>query len=339
MVALSVLDLSFVTTGTPPSAALRNTLDLAELVDRLGYLRFWTAEHHNLASVASPAPEVMIGQIASVTRRIRVGSGGVMLPNHAPLAVAERFKMLEAFFPGRIDLGIGRAPGTDQVTAFALRRWQGDPGRDDFLERLQELIFWDTGGFPDDHPFAKVRAMPWDAPLPPIWMLGSSDYGARLAASMGVGFAFAHHFASFDAVTAMRLYRDGYNARGIVERPYGILGVAVVCAETDAEAERLASSIDFNWLRREHGEYRPLPSPEEAAAYAYTERDRLRIEANRRRLFVGSPATVKARLGELVAATAADEVMVTSAIYDHAARRRSYELLAEAFALTPATGA
>jgi luciferase family oxidoreductase group 1 len=339
MVALSVLDLSFVTTGTPPSAALRNTLDLAQAADRLGYLRYWTAEHHNLASVASPAPEVMIGQIAAVTQRIRVGSGGVMLPNHAPLAVAERFKMLEALFPGRIDLGIGRAPGTDQVTAFALRRWQGDPAQDDFLERLQELILWDTGGFPEGHPFAKVRAMPWDAPLPPIWMLGSSDYGARLAGSMGVGFAFAHHFASFDAVTVMRLYRDGYKSGGMRETPYAILGVAVVCGETDAEAERLASSIDLNWLRREYGEYQPLPSPEEAAAYPYTERDRARIDANRRRLFVGSPATVKERLGALAQACEADEVMVTSAIYDHGARRRSYELLAEAFGLAPAPGA
>ena len=335
MVALSVLDLSFVTSGTPPSAALRNTLELAQLADRLGYLRYWTAEHHNLPSVASPAPEVMIGQIAGLTRHIRVGSGGVMLPNHAPLAVAERYKMLEAFFPGRIDLGIGRAPGTDQVTAFALRRWQGDPGRDDFLERLQELMLWDSGGFPEGHPFANVSAMPSDAPLPPLWMLGSSDYGARLAASLGVGFAFAHHFASFDADTAMRLYRTGYNAQGMRERPYAILGIAAVCAQTDAEAERLAGSIDLNWLRREHGEYRPLPSPEEAAAYPYTERDRLRIEANRRRLFVGGPATVKERLQAIAAATQADELMITSAIYDHGARRRSYELLADAFGLQP----
>src|SRR3954470_21751133 len=339
MIPLSVLDLSVVTTGTKPAAALRNSIDLARHVDGLGYVRYWLAEHHNLASVASPAPDVMIGQIAAHTRHIRVGSGGVMLPNHAPLAVAERYKMLEAFFPGRIDLGIGRAPGTHQVTAFALRRWQGDPGRDDFLERLQELIFWDTGGFPEDHPFAKVRAMPWDAPLPPILMLRSRHHGARLASSMGVGFAFAHHFASFDAVTAMRLYRSGYAAGGMQAQPYAILGVAVVCAETDAEAERLASSIDLNWLRREHGEYRPLPSPEEATAYPYTERDRARIEANRRRLFVGSPETVKARLRELAATTQADEVMVTSAIYEHGARRRSYELLAEAFALAPAAGA
>jgi luciferase family oxidoreductase group 1 len=332
MLPLSVLDLSFVTTGTPPSAALRNTLDLARLADRLGYTRYWVAEHHNLPSVASPAPEIMIGQIAAVTERIRVGSGGVMLPNHAPLLVAERFKMLEAFYPGRIDLGLGRAPGTDQVTAFALRQRDIGQRRDDFLERLQELIFWDRGGFPEDHPFSRVEAMPSDAPLPPIWILGSSDYGARLAGSIGVGFAFAHHFASFDAATAMRLYRQGFNAAGVQERPYAVLGVAAVCADTDEAAERLAASIDFFWLRREHGEYRPLPSPGEALAYPYSEAERERIRRNRARLFVGGPATVRKRLAALIEATQADELMVTSAIYDHEARRRSYELVMDAFA-------
>ena len=335
MLPLSVLDLSFVTTGAPPSAALRNTLDLAQLADRLGYTRYWVAEHHNLPSVASPAPEIMIGQIAAVTERIRVGSGGVMLPNHPPLMVAERFKLLEALYPGRIDLGIGRAPGTDQVTAFALRQRDVGAGRDDFLERLQELIFWETGGFPEGHPFRQVQAMPSDAPLPPIWILGSSDYGARLAASKGVGFAFAHHFASFDAATVMRMYRDRFDSGGVQDKPYAILAVAVVCAGTDEEAERLAASLDFNWLRREHGEYRPLPSPEEALAYPYTEADRERIRRNRARLFVGGPARVRERLLALIEATAADELMVTSAIHDHGARKRSYELVAEVFAVRP----
>src|SRR6478735_3176976 len=241
MIPLSVLDLSVVTTGTKPAAALRNSIDLARHVDGLGYVRYWLAEHHNLASVASPAPDLMIGQIAAVTKNIRVGSGGVMLPNHAPLVVAERFKTLEALFPDRIDLGLGRAPGTDQLTAFALRRLQEPRGGDDFLERLQELIFWDRG-FPEGHPFRAIAAMPSDAPLPPIWLLGSSDYGGRHAAQIGVGFAFAHHFASVDAVAVMRLYRDGYNREGFQAEPYAILAVAVVCADTDAEAERLAAS-------------------------------------------------------------------------------------------------
>jgi luciferase family oxidoreductase group 1 len=330
MLPLSVLDLSFVTTATLPSAALRNTLDLARHADKLGYARYWLAEHHNLPSVASPAPEIMIGQIAAVTERIRVGSGGVMLPNHAPLLVAERFKTLEALFPGRIDLGLGRAPGTDPLTVYAIRQRSAGPEGDDFLERLQELLWWESG-FPETHPFRKVQAMPSDAPLPPIWILGSSDYGARVAASIGVGFAFAHHFASVDAATVTRMYRDSFNGAGLNRQPYAILAVAVVCAETDAEAERLAASIDLNWLRREQGEYRPFASPEEAVPYPFTDADRARILANRRRLFVGSPETVEARLLRLAEAAHADELMITSAIYDHEARKRSYELLATVF--------
>jgi luciferase family oxidoreductase group 1 len=328
---LSVLDLSFVTTGAPPSQALRNSLDLAQACDRLGYTRYWLAEHHNLPSVASPAPDLMIGQIAAITTRIRVGSGGVMLPNHAPLVVAERFKTLEALFPGRIDLGLGRAPGTDQVTAYALRQRMDSSGGDDFLERLQELILWDTGGFPEGHPFRTVQAMPWDAPLPPIWMLGSSDYGARLAAQVGTGFAFAHHFATHDAAAVMRMYRERYNRQGWRPEPWAILAVAVVCADTDAEAERLAASMDLNWLRRSQGEYHPLPSPEEAAAQLYTEADRVRMRANRARLFVGAPATVREKLAPLIEAAGADEVMVASAIFDHEARKRSYALLAQEY--------
>lgn len=338
MLPLSILDLSFVTSGAPPSAALRNTLDLARAADEIGYLRYWVAEHHNLPSVASPAPEIMIGQIAAATSRIRVGSGGVMLPNHAPLTVAERFRMLEAFFPGRIDLGLGRAPGTDQVTAYALRQRQDVRPGDDFLERLQELILWETGGFPEGHPFRKVKAMPSDVRLPPLWLLGSSDYSAALAAQIGVGFAFAHHFATHDAVDAMLSYRRGFRASAWQERPYAILGVAAICGETDAEAERLASSADLNVLRRSHGEYLPIPSPDEALAYPYTAADREIIRRNRARLFVGAPETVRDKLKALVAATEADEVMIISAIHDHEARKASYRLLARAFALqgTPA---
>src|ERR1700704_3285321 len=206
MVPLSVLDLSFVTSGSPPSASLHKSLDLAKLADALGYHRYWLAEHHNLPSVASPAPEIMIGQIAATTRRMRVGSGGVMLPNHAPLMVAERFKMLEALFPGRIDLGLGRAPGTDPVTSPALRSRLDRREGDDFLERLHELTLWETRDFPPNHPFNNVVAMPDDTPLPPIWLLGSSDYSSELSAQVGMGFAFAHHFASYDAVDALTNY-------------------------------------------------------------------------------------------------------------------------------------
>ncbi|HEY0234595.1 MAG TPA: LLM class flavin-dependent oxidoreductase, partial [Afipia sp.] len=232
---LSILDLSVVTTGTSPSQALRNSIDLARHADSLGYTRYWLAEHHGLASVASPSPDIMIGQIAAATQRIRVGSGGVMLPNHAPLVVAERFKMLEALFPGRIDLGLGRAPGTDGVTAHALRRKLDKREGDDFLERLQELMLWETREFPKDHPYNAVTVMPNDVSLPPIWLLGSSDYSAQLSAQVGMGFAFAHHFASFDAVAALRHYHAHFQPSRWRAVPSGILAIAVIMAATDEE--------------------------------------------------------------------------------------------------------
>src|SRR5437764_1712 len=292
MVPLSVLDLSPVAAGSSGAVALRNSLDLARLADRLGFTRYWVAEHHNLPSIASTAPEIMIGQIAAATAHIRVGSGGVMLPNHAPLMVAERFKVLEALFPGRIDLGIGRAPGTDGATAYALRSRLDRREGDDFLERLHELILWETRGFPPNHPFNNVVAMPDDTPLPPIWLPGSSDYSSELAAQVGMGFAFAHHFATHDAIEAMTNYRAHFKPSGWRATPHGILAVAVVAAETDAEAERLASSMDLNRLRRDRGQYLPLPSVEEALAYPYTDSERASIARNRSRLFVGSPSTV-----------------------------------------------
>jgi luciferase family oxidoreductase group 1 len=333
MLPLSVLDLSPITTGHSGAEALRNSLDLAQLADQLGYTRYWVAEHHNLPSVASSAPDIMIGQIAALTRRIRVGSGGVMLPNHAPLAVAERFKVLEALFPGRIDLGLGRAPGTDPITSVALRRRQDVREDDDFLERFQELMLFESRGFPEGHPFGKVRAMPADVPLPPIHLLGSSGYSAELAAMIGAGFAFAHHFASHDAVAAMMSYRAHFKPSPALARPHAILAIAAVAAETDEEADRLATTIELNFVRRSKGEYLPLASPEEAAAYDYSPIDRERIRQNRARVFSGSPKTVQERLAPLIAATQPDEVMVTTMIYDHAARRRSYELLAQAFGL------
>src|SRR5260370_33236857 len=211
MIPLSILDLSVVTTGTKPAAALRNSIDLARHADALGYVRYWLAEHHHLASVASPAPDIMIGQIAAVTNRIRAGSGGVMLPHHAPLMVADRFQLLEALFPGRIDPGLGRAPGTDGATAYALRTRLDRRAGDDFLERLSELVLWETRDFPAGHPYHNVVAMPDDTPLPPIWLLGSSDYSSELAAQVGMGFAFAHHFASYDAIAAMPNYPHPFN--------------------------------------------------------------------------------------------------------------------------------
>ncbi len=335
MLPLSVLDLSPVTSGSSGPAALRNSIDLARLADALGYRRYWVAEHHNLPSIASSAPEIMIGQIAAATSGIRVGSGGVMLPNHAPLQVMERFKVLEALFPDRIDLGLGRAPGTDQVTSMALRRRQGISEDDDFLDRFQEMMLFEQNAFPDNHPFSKVRAMPADVKLPPVYLLGSSGYSAELAAHIGAPFSFAHHFASHDPVAAMMSYRSHFKPGPTGAPPLAILAVALVAADTDAEAERLASSIDLNTIRRNKGEYLPIASPEEAAAYPYTPIDRERIAENRRRLMVGSPATIRAKLMPLVEATNADEVMVTTMVHDHAARRHSYELMAKEFDLSP----
>jgi luciferase family oxidoreductase group 1 len=333
MVPLSILDLSPVAAGSSGAVALRNSLDLAGLADALGFTRYWVAEHHNLPSIASSAPDIMIGQIAASTARIRVGSGGVMLPNHAPLMVAERFKVLEALFPGRIDLGLGRAPGTDPVTSYALRRRQDAGGDDDFLERFQELVLFENSAFPQGHPFRSVRAMPQDVALPPIWLLGSSGYSAQLAAMVGAGFAFAHHFADHDAAAAMLSYRDQFRPSPARSSPYAIFACAVVCADSDAEAERLASTIDLNFVRRSRGEYLPLASPEEAAAYPYSPAERGLIARNRARLFVGAQSKVRAELAAMIAATKADEVMVTTMLYDHAARRHSYELLADAFGL------
>jgi luciferase family oxidoreductase group 1 len=333
VIPLSVLDVSPVTTATPGSAALHNSLDLARLADRLGYKRYWLAEHHNLANIASSSPDLMIGQIAATTSRIRVGSGGVMLPNHAPLMVAERFKVLAALFPGRIDLGLGRAPGTDPVTSYALRARQDPRAGDEFLERFQELLLLEHGGFPEGHPFRKVRAVPSDVALPPIWLLGSSAYSAELAAAFGLGFAFAHHFADYDAASAMLTYREGFKPSSSLARPYAILATAAVAADTGAEAERIAASAELHYVRRAKGEYMPLESPEAAAAYPYSPADHERMARHRARLAVGNAPAVKDRLLALAEAARADELMITTNIFDHTARRHSYELLAEAFAL------
>jgi luciferase family oxidoreductase group 1 len=334
MIPLSILDLSPVTTATPPAQALRNTLDLARFADGLGFTRYWLAEHHNLANIASSAPDIMIGQVAAVTKNMRVGSGGVMLPNHAPLMVMERFKVLEALYPDRIDLGLGRAPGTDQITSLALRRRQDVSGeQDDFLDRFQEMILFETHGFPPNHPFSKVAAMPTDVKLPPIWLLGSSGYSAELAAHVGAGFSFAHHFSDFPPDGPMLAYRNQFKPSAWRQTPYAILGVAAICAETEAEADHLAKSADLHFARRAVGQFGPLASPDEAAAYPYTPIDRQRIEHNRKRLIVGSPAQVRDRIAALVDSTKADEVMITTMVFDHAARKHSYELLANEFGL------
>ncbi|MBX3553886.1 MAG: LLM class flavin-dependent oxidoreductase [Pseudolabrys sp.] len=334
---ISFLDLTPIERGSTSAEALRNSTALAQLAERLGYHRIWYAEHHNTTGLASSAPEILIAHIGAHTEQIRLGSGGVMLPNHAPLMVAERFKVLEALYPGRIDLGLGRAPGTDQITSYALRRRQGISEEDDFLDRFQELVLLETRAFPAGHPFQNVRAMPADVPLPPIWLLGSSDYSARLAAQIGAGFSFAAHFSDLDPAIPMRLYRESFKPSARMQKPQAILAMAVICADSDADADRFASAADLHFVRRAKGEYLPLASPEEAAAYPYTAIDRERIAHNRRRLIVGGPKAVHERLSAAIAATQADELMITTMVHDHEARKRSYALLAEMFGLQPAT--
>jgi luciferase family oxidoreductase group 1 len=335
-IRLSVLDLSPVPAGFTSADALRNTLDLAQYVDRLGYHRYWLAEHHNMALIATSAPEIMIGHVASLTRRLRVGSGGVMLPNHAPLKVAETFRMLEALHPGRIDLGLGRAPGTDPRTALALRR-SGDAQRlavDDFPEQLSQLQGFLTDSLPEGHPFRTIIAMPDGVPPPELWLLGSSDFGARLAAERGLAFAFAHHIHPDPGIAMLQHYRRNFRPSAMLAEPQALLATGVICAETDEEAHRLASSAYLNMLRFLQGKRpAPLAPVEEAAAYPFTLLDREALDANRERLTVGSPETVRQRLTRLAAQAGVTEIMVMTMVHDHAARRRSYELLAEAFQL------
>jgi luciferase family oxidoreductase group 1 len=331
---ISVLDLSPVSSGSTSPEALRNTIDLARLADRLGYTRFWLAEHHNMPGVASSAPEILIGHVASATTRIRVGSGGIMLPNHTPLKVVETFRVLEALHPDRIDLGIGRAPGTDQVTALALRRSPEALGAGDFPAQLAEVLAFSRNQFPDGHLFQTVTAVPNDVSLPPIWLLGSSDYSALMAAEQGMGFAFAHHISPEYAVPAMRAYREHFKPSSHLPAPRTILTVSVVCAGTDAEAEELGSSMDLAFLRLRSGRPGLLPSPAEARAYPYTAAERAQIQAYQSHRTVGSSETVERRLRALIDHTRADELMVMTMIHRHQDRLRSYELLAERFGLT-----
>ncbi len=328
---LSVLDLSPVSSGSTAARSLQDTLDLARLTDTLGYHRFWLAEHHNMPGIAGSSPVLLIGQVARETQHLRVGSGGIMLPNHAPLQVAESFQTLEALFPGRIDLGIGRAPGSDPRTALALRRTSA--GGDDLPALLAELFGFAGGGFPAGHPYQSVSAAPMGVPLPPVWLLGSSDYSARVAAALGLGFVFAHHINPYGAAEAMALYHSRFTPSERHKEPAAIVTASVLCADTDAEADRLAKSFDLAWLRLSAGRPSPFPSVEEAEAYPYTSAERAQIQATRDRLIAGSPQTVRAKLCRLSSLAQTDEVMVTTFVHDPAARRRSYTLLAEAFGL------
>jgi luciferase family oxidoreductase group 1 len=323
-VPLSVLDLVPVREGSTSGDAIRESVELAQVADRLGYTRYWFAEHHGMASIASSAPEILIAHIAAATERIRVGSGGIMLPNHAPLHIAEVFHTLEALHPGRIDLGLGRAPGTDPATSRALRPFDAEQ----FPEQLREMQSLSARAFPPGHPFATVRVVPTDVSLPPIWILASSGATAALAGINGLGYGFARHFSPTPPGPAIRAYRDAFRPSPQFPSPHVILGVSAIIAPTEEQAEFMATSTDLVWVRRQRGEWLPIPSPEEASRQVYTPMEKAVIEMNRARHFIGTPAKVAGIIRDLAAEVAADEVMVTCMIYGRAERLRTYGMLA-----------
>jgi luciferase family oxidoreductase group 1 len=327
-VPVSVLDLAPIGSGFGAGEALRNSVDLARHVERWGYVRHWVAEHHNMPGVGSSAPAVLIAHLAAATTRLRVGAGGVMLPNHAPLVVAEQFGTLEALHPGRIDLGIGRAPGTDPATAAALRRTAAPLSADDFPQQLGELVAFLRGSFPPDHPYHRVRAVPGQGDVPALWLLGSSGYSAQVAGILGLPFAFAHHFSPANTEPALELYRSRFQPSAALAEPYAMVAVAVVCADTDERARWLHGSSRLSVLRLRAGAPIPLPTPEEAAAHPYTPSEDAVIQAWVAEHVVGDPDTVRRGLDRLLARTGADELMVTTMVYDHDERLRSYELVA-----------
>jgi luciferase family oxidoreductase group 1 len=323
-IPFSVLDLSPVVEGETPADALRNTLSLAQTAETLGYQRFWVAEHHNMPGIASAATSVVIGYVAGGTSTIRVGAGGIMLPNHAPLVIAEQFGTLETLYPGRIDLGLGRAPGGDQATARALRRTLHANG-DDFPELLEELRFF----FQKPIENQRVQAVPGGGLNIPIWLLGSSGFSARLAGTLGLPFAFAGHFSPEFILPAFELYRKNFKPSGALEKPQAMLALNVVAAETDREAEFLATSQHQSFLNLVRGKPGKLQPPAENMDMIWNAQEKALVESRTGGSVVGGRGTIKAGLERILQTTEADELMINAMIYDRAARLRSYEIVAE----------
>ena len=323
MPPLSVLDLAFVVEGGTAAIALRNSLDLAQHAEQWGYRRFWLAEHHNMVGIASAATAVVIGYVAAGTETIRVGAGGIMLPNHSPLVIAEQFGTLESLYPGRIDLGLGRAPGTDQRTLIALRRdaMSAETFPDDVVE-LQKY-------FEAAHPGQPVQAVPGAGLNVPLWILGSSLFGAQLAAALGLPYAFASHFAPAALFPALHRYHNAFKPSKQLDRPYAAAGVNVFAADTDAEARRLFTSAQQAFVNVVRGRRGRLPPPIDDIDSYWTPDEKAQVSAMLERSFVGSRETVRAGLEEFSKQTAVDELIVAAAIYDHIARLRSYEILAQ----------
>ena len=336
--ALSILDQSTIASGRGADAAIRETLDMARLADQWGFARYWLAEHHNSESHAGAAPEMLVAAIAATTRRIRVGTAGVMLPHYSALKVAEQFRVAEVIAPGRIDLGLGRAPGSDGRTAFALNP-NAREAADRFPAQVMEVLGWLGDGLPQNHPFRNVRAQPAVPTRPQVWILGSSDYGAQVAAHFGLPYCFAHFITDGQgAAEALSVYRETFQPKpdlpGRLAAPHAALGVFALTAETEAEAWRLYRSRELWRLYRDTGRFPPLPSVAEAEAYPYSEAERAHLDRLRARAIVGAPEQVRDRLAALAAEFDAAELAVLTPCHDAAARQRSYRLLAEAFGLT-----
>jgi luciferase family oxidoreductase group 1 len=329
---LSVLDQSPIISGHTAAQAVHETLRLAKAVEKLGYHRYWLAEHHSIAALADPCPEILLTRMAAETSTMRVGTGGILLPYYSPFKVAEQFRMLEALYPGRMDLGIGRAPGGDRTTALAMGEGRY-AGAEHFAEQVQYLVAYLDNTLPAEHPFAGVKVMPEVPTAPQVWLLGSSDYSGALAAQLGLRFAFAHFISADGGETVMQEYKRRYQPSQREPASASLLCVSAICAETAAEAEQLAASLDLRRLNMDHGVNAPVPTREEARAYPYTETDRKRIAHNRRRLVLGTPGTVRARLLELCDESGADELMLVTITGDYDSRLKSYELLAKAFDL------
>jgi luciferase family oxidoreductase group 1 len=325
MIPFSVLDLSPITEGSTASEALARTRDLAQHAERWGYHRYWLAEHHNMPGIASAATSIVIAHVAAGTSTIRVGAGGIMLPNHAPLVIAEQFGTLESLYPGRIDLGLGRAPGSDQVTARALRRTlAGDV--DSFPRDVLELMAY----FQDPEPGQSVCAVPGAGLKVPIWILGSSLFGAQLAAALGLPYAFASHFAPAQMMEAIQIYRDNFRPSPDLSAPYVMLGVNVIAADTDDEARRLLTSLQQAFLNLRRGRPGLLPPPVEGFEQQLDPFERIQLDQVLSASVVGSPDAVRRGLEQFISRTGSDEVIIAAQIFDHAARLRSYEIAAAA---------
>ena len=322
-IPFSVLDLSPINQGSAAAESFRNSLSLAQHAEALGYKRFWLAEHHNMTGIASAATSVVIGYVAGGTSKIRVGAGGIMLPNHAPMVIAEQFGTLESLFPGRIDLGLGRAPGSDRQTAHALRRTLHTDG-DDFPELLEELRFF----FREPIENQRVRAVPGGGLNVPIWLLGSSGFSARLAGELGLPFAFAGHFSPEYILPALELYRKSFEPSDALKKPYAMLAINIVAAETDAEAWRLATTQFQSFLHLVRGTPGQMLPPVDLMDGLWTAQEKALVDARLGGSIIGGAATVKKELERILNQTKADELMINAMIFDHAARLRSYEIVA-----------